>query len=81
MMLDNGKHVLCEKPLCMNEKQVKKLLNYAKSKNLFLMEAMWARFFPSYQYLKQRIDNGDLGEIQEVHGTMIIPMDKNDRLE
>lgn len=44
------------------------------------MEAMWARYFPSYQYLKKRIDNGDLGEIKEVRATMILPMGPNDRL-
>ncbi|XP_055595256.1 trans-1,2-dihydrobenzene-1,2-diol dehydrogenase-like [Uranotaenia lowii] len=66
MMLDHGKHVLCEKPLCMNEGQSKRLLAHAKEKNLFLMEAIWSRFFPSYILLKQRIDSGELGEIKEV---------------
>ena len=42
-----GKHVLCEKPLCLNEKQVKKLLETAKEKKLFFMEAVWSRFFES----------------------------------
>lgn len=40
MMLDHGKHVLCEKPLSMNEKQCRQLIEYAKEKNLFLMEGM-----------------------------------------
>lgn len=38
LMLDHGKHVLCEKPLCLNEKQVRILTSYAKQKGLFLME-------------------------------------------
>ncbi|XP_063699248.1 trans-1,2-dihydrobenzene-1,2-diol dehydrogenase-like [Culicoides brevitarsis] len=66
LMLDHGKHILCEKPLCMNEKQSKKLLDHAKSKKLFCMEGLWSRFFPAYQYVKERIANGDLGEMQEV---------------
>ena len=81
LMLDNGKHVLCEKLLCLNEKQAKILLAHAQAKNLFFMEAMWARFFPSYQYLKKRLDNGDLGEIQEVHGTMICPVSGLERFQ
>lgn len=67
MMLEHGKHVLCEKPLCMNEKQSQKLITLAKAKNLFLMEAIWSRFFPSYQYLKKQIDEGALGDIQEIN--------------
>ena len=66
LMLDHGKHVLCEKPLCMNEKQSKKLIAFAESKKLFLMEAIWSRFFPSYQYIRERINAGKLGEIVSV---------------
>lgn len=80
LMLENGKHVLCEKPLCMNEKEVKKLVAYAERKKLFLMEAIWSRFFPSYQYLRKQINNEMLGEIQEVHVTFGFPLDDVDRL-
>lgn len=66
LMLEHGKHNLCEKPLSMNQKQTKKLLELALSKKLFFMEAIWSRFFPSYQYVKSQIDAGALGEIQEV---------------
>lgn len=65
-MLNGGKHVLCEKPLCMNEKEAKKLLAHAKSMNLFCMEAIWSRFFPSYIHLKNRLDNNELGDIKEI---------------
>ena len=66
LMLNGGKHILCEKPLTLNENQSKKLLELAKSKNLLCVEAIWSRFFPSYKLLRSRIDNGDLGEILEV---------------
>lgn len=66
LMLEHGKHVLVEKPLCMNEKQVQTLIAYAQKKKLFLMEAIWSRFFPSYQYVQKQIKNGTLGEIQSV---------------
>lgn len=65
-MLTEGKHVLCEKPLCLNEKQARKLITYAERKKLFLMEAIWSRFFPSYQYVKKQIDSGVLGDIKQV---------------
>lgn len=38
MMIQAGKHVLCEKPLCMNVKETKQLIQLAKEKKVFLME-------------------------------------------
>lgn len=69
MMLQHGKHVLCEKPMCMNGKQSKKLIDFAEQKHLFLMEAIWSRFFPSYQYIRQQIENGKLGDVLTVDVT------------
>ncbi|EJD01504.1 NAD-binding protein [Fomitiporia mediterranea MF3/22] len=44
--LDAGKHVLLEKPATLNQAEFEVLSKLAKSKNLFLMEAVWTRFFP-----------------------------------
>ena len=38
LMLENGKHVLCEKPLGVNPGEVKDLFLIAKNNNKFLME-------------------------------------------
>lgn len=66
LMLQHGKHVLVQKPMCMNEMQASKLIDYAKEKNLFLMEGIWSRVFPTYQYIRQQIDSGKFGEILSV---------------
>ncbi|CAL7937369.1 unnamed protein product [Xylocopa violacea] len=66
LMLNHGKHVLCEKPLTMNLKQTTELINLAKEKKLFLMEGIWSRCFPVYEVLKQEIDSGAIGEIHQV---------------
>lgn len=66
LMLEHGKHLLVEKPLCINEKQAHKLITYAERKKLFLMEAIWSRLFPSYQYVRKQIQNGMLGDILSV---------------
>lgn len=65
-MLEGGKSILCEKPLTLNHKQSLQLLQRAKEKKLLCVEAIWSRFFPSYQYLRKRLDNNDLGDILEV---------------
>lgn len=80
LMLENGKHVLCEKPLCLNEKQAKKLITYAERKKLFLMEGIWSRSFPSYQYIRKQINNGTLGEIKRVEVEFGAAISHKDRL-
>lgn len=67
MMLENGKHVLCEKPFTLNEKQTKKVIDIAKSKNLFIMEAVWSRFFPVYQEVKKLLNSGAIGEARIIY--------------
>ncbi|XP_055302890.1 trans-1,2-dihydrobenzene-1,2-diol dehydrogenase-like [Sitodiplosis mosellana] len=66
LMLEHGKNVLVEKPLCINEKQAHKLITLAKESKLFLMEAIWSRLFPSYQYIRKQIEDGVLGEVTSV---------------
>ncbi|KAG4070330.1 hypothetical protein HA402_006472 [Bradysia odoriphaga] len=66
LMLEHGKHVLVEKPMGMNAKQVQKIFSYAKQKNLFAMEGIWSRSFPCYEYIRKQIDSGKLGDIVSV---------------
>ena len=73
LLLNNGKHILCEKPLGMNVKETKEMLDLAKEKNLFLMEAIWSRVQPSYLKLKEEIDKGLIGEVSHVQAKLYIP--------
>lgn len=66
LLLNHGKHILCEKPLGMNVKETKEMLEMAKAKNLFLMEAIWSRVQPAYLKLKDLIDNGSIGDVIHV---------------
>lgn len=50
----------------MNLKQTTELIDYARSKNLFLMEAVWSRCFPVYEMIKKEIAEGNLGDIHQV---------------
>ncbi|XP_038208043.1 trans-1,2-dihydrobenzene-1,2-diol dehydrogenase-like isoform X2 [Zerene cesonia] len=80
LFLENGKHVLCEKPLCMNSKQVQSLVNLARKKKLFLMEAIWSRFAPAYIALEKEIQAGKLGELQYVEVNYGLPISEIARL-
>ncbi|KDR09314.1 trans-1,2-dihydrobenzene-1,2-diol dehydrogenase-like [Zootermopsis nevadensis] len=79
LMLDNGKHVLCEKPLTVNLKQTTELINYAKEKKLFLMEAIWSRCFPAYEAVKKELEAGTMGEVLQVianFGVVVADVDR-----
>lgn len=65
-MLEKGKHVLVEKPVFRDAREARKLIMYAERKKLFLIEAIWSRFFPSYEYLRRLIRSDALGTIRKV---------------
>jgi len=65
--MEAGKHVLCEKPLGINLIEVEKMITVAKENKVFLMEALWSRFNPSIQKVKQLVDNGELGKVSYIH--------------
>ena len=62
MCLENGKAVICEKAFALNGKEAEKMISYAKERNLFLMEALWPPFQPSYNEAHRIIDTGVLGK-------------------
>lgn len=66
MMMTEGKHVLCEKPMTMSPTDTAKLISYAKSKKLFLMEGVWSRCFPIYDTIKQMLAAESIGDIHHV---------------
>ena len=61
-----GKNVLCEKSLTTNATQAKKLVETAKEKRLFLMEAVWTRFFPLSIKIRKLLESGELGSVHRV---------------
>ena len=64
--LEFGKHVLCEKPAACNLDQLNKMIEKAKEKKLFFMEAMWTAFNPCINRIKKIISEGKIGEIKHI---------------
>jgi len=69
LMLEAGKHVVIEKPLAMNPGEVRELITLAQHKRLFLLEAVWSRFFPVYGKLRRMIESGTVGDVKGVFVT------------
>ena len=61
-----GKAVLCEKPFAMNSAEAGKMIDLARSQNVFLMEALWTRFLPHFQFVLDKLNSGELGKIQSI---------------
>jgi predicted dehydrogenase len=66
MCLEGGKHVLCEKPFALNAGQARRMVDEARRRGLFLMDAVWSRFLPSYRVMVDLIGEGRIGEPQMV---------------
>ncbi len=64
--LNNGKAVLCEKPLTLNPEECKGLIEKSKETNTYLMEAMWTYFLPALQKALQWVNEGRIGKILHV---------------
>lgn len=62
--LQAGKHVLCEKAFTLNARQATECIALARQNNLFLMEAMWMRFNPAIQRVREWVLDGVLGDIR-----------------
>ncbi len=82
MCLENGKHVLCEKPFFMHGDEARKLTTLARSKGLLLMEAMWTRCLPAFQKARSWVREGRIGEVRLVQAAFCFnfPFDPAHRL-
>lgn len=66
LCLEQGKHVLCEKPFTIDPEQAQKLYRLAEEKHLFLMEAFWIWLLPLYDRLRQILAAGTIGELRKI---------------
>ncbi|WP_165006074.1 MULTISPECIES: Gfo/Idh/MocA family oxidoreductase [unclassified Enterococcus] len=64
--LEAGKHVLCEKAITMNKKELAEAMKLAEEKELILAEAMTIFNMPLYQQLRSLIDTGKLGALKMI---------------
>ncbi len=60
--VEQGKHVLCEKPLGLNFEQARRMYQAARAAGVRHMTAFTYRFAPSMRYLKHLVSSGQLGE-------------------
>ena len=66
LMIEHGKHVLCEKSFTVDAAQAEELFALAKEKGVFLMEAFWTKLCPIYRDIERVIKSDAIGEIRTV---------------
>lgn len=74
--LHAGKHVLVEKAFTQDAAQAREVLDLAHAAGLIALEAMWTRFLPGTDVLRQLLQDGTLGEVTTViadHGQWFAP--------
>ncbi|MFE5797906.1 Gfo/Idh/MocA family protein [Streptomyces sp. NPDC056503] len=74
--IEAGRHVLVEKAFTRNAREAERLVEAARERGVFLMEAMWTRFLPHIDVVRQVLDAGLLGEVHTViadHGQPMTP--------
>ncbi|WP_283609082.1 Gfo/Idh/MocA family protein [Faecalispora anaeroviscerum] len=62
LCLNNGKHVLCEKPFTMNEAEALEVFAKAAERRLLVTEALWTRYMPLSAQLCRLLKDGAIGE-------------------
>src|SRR5262249_37339316 len=70
MCLTAGKHVLVEKPFALNARQAKEMIDLARKKKLFLLEAMWTRYIPAMVQVRKWIKDGEIGDVELVRANL-----------
>jgi predicted dehydrogenase len=82
LALEAGKHVLVEKAFTMNAAEAVELVETARARRLFLMEAMWTRHLPHVVEIRRLLAEGALGRVVTVmadHGQWFA-FDRSSRL-
>jgi len=82
LCIEHGKAVLCEKPFAMDLRESQEMVDAARARGTFLMEAMWTRWLPHIVRIREILAAGTLGEIVYVtaeHGQWFAP-DPNHRI-
>lgn len=78
MAMNAGKAVLVEKPAAVNAADFAEMVECAKKNNVFLMEAFWMRFFPTFKLIKDVIKSGEIGDVRVIQAAFSFSQGENE---
>lgn len=80
LALEHGKHVLVEKAFTANAAEAAELLETARTKGLFITEAIWTRYMPLSHKVKELMESGIIGEPRVLTATLCYMMEFKERI-
>lgn len=82
LAIDAGKHVLVEKPIAASSAEAAEIAAAATDAEVLVMEAMWTRYLPQFDILRQLLADGSLGDVHQVNADFgfAVPYDPAGRL-
>ena len=82
LCLENGKAVLCEKPMAMSAREAEAMVALAREKGVLLVEGLWTRFLPAWKEIKRLINDGAIGRIRymQTDFSVDLPFDPESRI-
>ena len=80
LALEHGKHVLVEKAFTANAAEAAVLLETARTKGLFITEAIWTRYMPLSHKVKELMESGIIGEPRVLTATLCYMMEFKERI-
>jgi predicted dehydrogenase len=77
-----GKHVLVEKPFALTASEGAEIAAAARAAGVFVMEAMWTRYLPQSDIIRQLLADGVVGDVDLVMADFgfIAPFDPGNRM-
>lgn len=78
--LENGKPCLVEKAFMANHRQAADIVRISRERKVFLAEAIWTRYQPAVQIVKQLISNGQIGTPRLITATLGYSMGNKPRI-
>ena len=70
MCINAGKPVLCEKPFTTTAAESRRVLALAEQKGVFAEEALWSRYAPLAETVRDVVNSGRLGKIVSLHANL-----------
>ena len=80
LALEHGKPVLVEKAFTANAKQAEILIETARSKGLFITEAIWTRYMPLSHKIWEIMESGIIGDPRIITATLCYMMEHKERI-
>ena len=80
LCLEHNKNLLVEKAFTANALMASEVIALAEEKGVFMCEAMWTRFLPAAQMVKDWILAGKIGKVESVEADFSMPLSHIGRL-